>query len=251
MKRISLGTIGPIALALAFSGAAYAADVGNMSGTLNAGYAVGLGDSSSDIYGASGTLQIPVNVGWTDQSGFEVIGGYRRPDVGGVDFWNIGGALYAGNNMGRVAADITYHSVAGASFNAYGAGGEWFATPNVNLAVRGGGLSGDQFDGGYVGAQGAWYACPDFALSVGVDYWSAAYNMTSEIFQAEWLPSETLPVSVYTGFQHLNVAGGDANTFFVGVKLYVNGDGAATLLDRQRNGTNGYIVQSPMFLDQY
>ncbi|HEY0283719.1 MAG TPA: hypothetical protein VGC27_13985 [Rhizomicrobium sp.] len=244
-------SIAPIALAIAFAGAAYAGGADLPSGTLSAGYAYGLNDGTSNIYGANGTLQIPVDLDWAAKTGFEAVGGYHRPDSGGMDFWYLGGALYAGGEPGRVAANYTYHNMAGQGIHAYGAGAEWFVAPNATLAVRGGGLSRDHIDGGYVGAQGTWYLIPDFALSAGVDHLSVGYHETGETIQAEWLPSQTTPISIYAGYQHLDYSVASADLIFAGVKLYLNGDGAATLADRQRQGTNGYIVQSPKDLDQY
>ena len=251
MKRILLGTIAPIAIAMIFTGAAYAENASGPSATASAGYAFGLNRHLSNIYGSNATVQIPFDASWAKQFGFEALGGYHRPDSGQMDFWYLGGALYAGDDAGRVAANYTYHNIAGVGVHLYGAGGEWFVAPNLNLAVHGGGVTWDHGhgDGGYVGAQGTWYVGPDFALSGNFDYWSAAYNQSSETVQAEWLPSEYTPVSVYTGYQHINQTG--SSFIFAGVKLYLNDGGAAALVDRQRNDTNGYIIESPKYLDQF
>jgi hypothetical protein len=250
MKKVLLGTIGPVALAIALSGAAYAGDVGDVSGTLTGGYAGGLNHGDNGLWGTTGTLQIPFNsVSWTDKMGFEVLGGYHKPDTGSGDFWTLGGAVYAGGDGGRVAGNYIYHGVTGGHISTYGGGGEWFATPAVTLAVRAGAATSTGSGGGYVGTQLEWYVQPNFALSAGIDYWSAGANITSGTFIAEWMPDDTLPVSIFAGYYHVNAGSGDS-AIFGGIKLYLNEGASVTLVDRQRKGGNGYITQSPLYWDE-
>ena len=60
-------------------------------------------------------------------------------------------------------------------------------------------------------------------------------------------------MSVYGGYQHVDAGflGGNEDIFFVGAKLYLNGSGGGTLVDRQRNGSLGYIGKSTLFWNQY
>jgi len=249
MKKILLGTIAPIAFAMALCGAASAGDVGGISGTLSGSYATG----TNVFYDANGAVTIPFNGNsWVDGSGLEALGGYTSGSGGsGGNAWYFGAALYTGGAAGRVAGNFVYHDFNGTSLNSYGVGGEWFATPSVTLAIRGGGANESSTGGGYFGTQGTWYACPNFAVSAGVDYWSAGANITSETVRAEWAPSDTVPFALYAGYQNLFANGKRGGELFLGVKLFTNGSGATTLVDRERTGTNGYISESPVYFTQY
>ena len=259
MRKILLGTVA--IAAIAFPGAAAAGTgLSSVSGTLSADYGVVLNNGSDNAYGFDGTVQVPFGgYGAADQIGLEALGGYHAFTSDGY-FWNIGASLYAGGTGGRVAASYLYHTIGsdfqtqygigGLNFHTFGGGGEWFVTPKVTLAMRGGAVSFEGTGGGYVGFQGTWYVKPDLAFSADVNYWTAAFNATSEDFQVEWMPSESVPVSGYVSFEHVNSLGMSVNAVYLGVKFYLHGDGATTLVDHQRKDTNGYITQSPVFLEK-
>jgi len=124
-------------------------------------------------------------------------------------------------------------------------GGDWGIEPDGTYHNT----SGSGSSGGYVGGQGSWYVTPDIALSGDVDYIDVAGNATSETIKAEWLFASSLPLSLYGGYQHVDSVG-SANVWFIGLKFY-GGDGGATLVDHQREGSLGYIGESPFFIDQY
>jgi len=93
------------------------------------------------------------------------------------------------------------------------------------------------------------------ALSGSVDYTGQfGGHATSETIKGEWLFSQSLPVALYGGYEHSDLnssgfgysAGGAGDLVFIGLKLYMNGDGSGTLVDRQRNGSLGYIAQAPV-----
>lgn len=239
---------GAVASLIYFTPATANAEVPAFSGTLSTGYGFALNDGQDDLYGFNGSAQAPFG---DSQWGAEVLGGYHRPENGGADIWNVGGSLYTARDWGRLAANFTYHSVAGAEIKTTGAGGEWFAAPDLTLAARSGGVFWTGNDGGFVGVQASWYATPDFVVSGAVDYWSAGVNGTTETFKVEWLPWETLPVSLYTGFQHWNQPGVSDSTIFVGVRFHLSGSGAQTLVERQRKDMNGFITTSPLYDAQY
>ena len=213
----------------------------DFSGVLSGAYAHD--DSGEDIWGGKAALTIPLGGDW----GIEADGSYHN--ASSTDFWSIGGSPFFRFEAGRIAATAIYHDVDGAHLTNYGAGGEWYAAPNFTLAVRGGGTSGSGSSGGYVGGQGSWYVTPDIALSGDVDYIDVAGNATSETIKAEWLFASSLPLSLYGGYQHVDSVG-SANVWFIGLKFY-GGDGGATLVDHQREGSLGYIGESPFFIDQY
>ena len=217
------------------------AHAGDFSGVLSGAYAHD--DTGDDIWGGKGALTIPLGGDW----GIEADGSYHN--ASSADFWSIGGSPFLRLDMGRIAASAIYHDMDGAHFTNYGVGGEWYATPNLTLAIRGGGTSGSGSSGGYIGGQAAWYVMPNLALSGSVDYIDVAGNATSETIKAEWMFSNSLPISLYGGYQHVDSVG-NANVWFIGLKFY-GGDGGATLVDHQRGGSLGYIGESPFFIDQY
>jgi hypothetical protein len=259
MKKILLGTVAVVAIA--FPGAAAAATgLSNVSGTISGDYGVVLNNGSDNAYGFDATIQVPFgSVGIAEDTGMEALGGYHAFESDG-NFSNVGAALYAGGTGGRVAASYLYHTVGsnfqsqyglgGLNFHTFGAGGEWFVSPKITLSARGGAVSFEGSGGGYAGFQGTWYVIPDLALSADVNYWTAGFNATSENLQVEWMPSTTVPASGFVSFEHINTLGLSVNAVYIGVKFYLHGDGPATLVDRQRKESNGYIVQSPLFLEK-
>ena len=127
----------------------------------------------------------------------------------------------------------------------YGGFGEWF--PGIfTLGAKVGGFTGSDGAGGlYLGGETAAYPLPNLALSATVDY--ADFNASGGFHdvdvspQVEWLFSEEIPVSVYAGYTYVAISNlPSGNIFFVGLRLYTNGNGATTLMDRQRTGTVGW-----------
>jgi hypothetical protein len=235
------------ACAIAFSALATTAANASVAGTLSGSYAnVNGGGASADVWGVKGALTGMFSGSW----GVEANGSYHNQSGGGGDDWAIGGNLFWAGSDVKVAGQVMYHDLGAANFTNFGAGVTWFAGPSVNLSVRGGGYSGTGTSGAYVGGDIDWYVMDNLSLSGRVDYIDIGTGITTEAIQAEWLFSETTPVSLYGGYQHLDVAGGNANVWFIGIKLYANA-GGGTLRDRQRNGTLGYIGDSPLFIDQY
>jgi hypothetical protein len=248
MKKVLLASAGALALCAAFASAASA----QVSGTVAGNYANVTNSGGGDIWGVDGSLAGMFGSNW----GAEAAGGYHDESGGGGSIWNIGGSVFWQGMKGRIAATYQYHDITGANFSSYGVGGEFYAAPNFTVAAHGGGESGSGTSGGYAGAMLQWYAMPNLSIDGSVDYLQvgSGADITSETIKAEWLISNNTPVSIYGGYQHVDLGAGpgsDANVVFVGVKLYMNGSGGSSLVDRQRNGAPGYITQSPLFLDQY
>jgi hypothetical protein len=261
MKTILLASAGALALCVSLSTSAMAQYAGTVSGS----YAGDTNDNGADLWNVNGSLTGLFDPNW----GAEVTGGYHSLSQDGIaenlDVWNVGGSLFWNNVQGRLAATVNYYdtSIAHLDLNAtsYGIGGEYYAAPNFTVAVKGGGetvdvsgfgSSGDD-SGGYVGGMLQWYAMPNLSLSGSVDYADlAGSHVTSETIKAEWLFSETMPVSIYGGYEHADLGSGgfglsgDGDLFFVGVKLYMNGANGGTLVDRQRSGSLGYIAETPI-----
>src|ERR1700743_1703684 len=231
MKRLIAGAYCAAILCLAASPAAATSFAGNLSGSY-ANFSNGGGDAWSVDGAAAATL----DGGW----GGEATAGYHHLSVGGwADLGNVGGSLFWGDADVRIAANVNYLDLSLFHLTTYGAGGEWYALPELTVSARGGGASG-QFgiDGGYVGGDVKWYPMPDLSLNAGVDYinLSGFDHVTSEDIRAEWLVSETTPISVYGGYGHAESSGGSQDIFFIGIKIYTNDDGAKSLVERQRGG---------------
>jgi hypothetical protein len=256
MKKILLASVGALALCAALPSAASA----GVSGTLSGSWADDTNGGGGNIWNVDGSLTGMFGSNW----GAEVDGGYHNVDNAGADIWNIGGSLFWAGMQGRLAASVNYDdiSISGGDvhFTSYGVGGEWYAGPSFTVAVKGGGTTVDvtgfsgNTSGGYAGGMLQGYLMPNLSLSGSVDYMGiSGGHITSETARVEWLFSQTTPVSVYGGYQHVDAGflGGNEDIFFVGAKLYLNGSGGGTLVDRQRNGSLGYISKSTLFWNQY
>lgn len=195
-----------------------------------------------DVWNVDGALSDTFSSSW----GGELDGGYHNS--GGSSGGNFGGALFWYDPSFRVAASGNYLSLGSATISNYGVGGEWFASPQWTLAVRGGGISaGSTTSGGYGGGDVKFYATPNIALSAGVDYIDfSGIGITAENVRAEWLVSQTTPVSIFGGYTHLDIGSGPTqDAFVVGIKIYTNDPAGSALVDRQRGGNLGYIDGMP------
>jgi hypothetical protein len=258
MKKILLASVGALALCAAFTTTASA----GVSGTLGGSYA---NDSSNtpnlDMWNIDGSLT------WSSPTwGAEVAGGYHSISPGSLDIWNVGGSVFWNwPSVGRLAGTVNYDDFGSSAikFTSYGAGLDWFAGPNFTVDVKGGGTnidlgcSGCSANGGYVGGMLKYYALGgNLALSGSVDYFSVTgANETDETLRVEYLWKPSFPMSIYGGYQHqdgnLLFGGTSQDIFFVGLKFYFNGGTAASLEDRQRNGSLGYISKNTLFWNQY
>ena len=234
MRNIILASA--CAAALLVSGAASA----QVTGTLGGGYTRVTDGGGADIYGLQGSLATVIGSGWS----FEGNGSYYNANPGGVNLWGFGGNLFTGTGFGRIAAGATHAGVAAGHGTTYGAGADWFFSDAITLSVKGGGhYATGGSDGGFVGLQGTYYLMPNLAISANAEYIPASFtDINSQKIKAEWKFSDTLPLSVYGGYQRYETGGTDVNAIFAGVKFYL--DGAPTLVASHRTGSLGYIGQS-------
>jgi len=259
MKKALLASVGALALCAALSTTASA----NVTGTLSGSYADDTNGGGSNLWNVDGSLTGMFGGNW----GGEVAGGYHNISNASVDIWNIGGSVFWAGMQGRLAATVNYDdiSVTGGDvhFTSYGVGGEWYAGPSFTVGLKGGGTSIDisgfsgNATGGYAGGMLQGYVMPNLSLSGSVDYMGiSGGHITSETARVEWLISQSTPVSVYGGYQHVDSSAflfgtASQDIFFVGAKLYLNGPGGGTLVDRQRNGSLGWVSKSTLFWNQY
>jgi hypothetical protein len=112
--------------------------------------------------------------------------------------------------------------------------------PELTLGLDGGGIGGT-LSGGYVAGTVKYYFMPDLALDGFIHYntFSSA-KFTDYGAHVEWMPFDTMPVSVGAKYDHLQVSGSigsfNTDTWMATVKLYLNDSPATTLEDRQRTG---------------
>jgi hypothetical protein len=232
------------------SAPAFADDL-DFAGTLSGQYShVGFSDDflpDANTWGVNGSAKI--GLGDTGLNA-ELDAGHSHLSISGfhANDWNVGGSLFYKNDMGRVGATVNYNSVdlqiLDTHTTNYGGFGEYFAGDQFTFSLKAGGFSGD-LNGLYVGGGVTGYVFPDFAVSASVNFtnFNHAFQETDLGLQGEYLISEEIPVSAFAGYTYsdLSNGGGNANTFFVGVRLYTNTSSAATLVDRQRNGTVGSL----------
>lgn len=258
--RILLGAVSALALAtMAMS----SADAQVFNGTLEGDYSsIDLSghNGSANVWGGGGSAETALGgLGLNAQldAGYHDISVVHH-DVG--DF-TIGGDLFWQGDRGRLGASVDYQNLSCCSqtidLTNYGAFAELYVMPELTVGVKGGAFSGSfGIDGSYVGGEAEGYVMPDLAISGLLDYTSYDHGFSEVDYtaQGEWLVSEQTPVSVTLGYTRSNFShgGGSANTFMVGLKLYLDGNGAQTLVDRQRSAneswgskfsTNGVALQ--------
>jgi hypothetical protein len=256
MSRFSLLAAGASAAAmgLVISAPALADAPVGFAGTLGGSYTDrnfgGDAHGSANLWAAEGQAAFGLGMFGVRDLGAEIDGGYHnlsRNGGGGIDqIWNVGGHLFwAPGTQGRLGATVQYDSFSGhRHLTQYGGFAEYYLNEMITLGLNGGGWSGRRGtfgrgdDGGYVAGGVTGYAMPDLALTGQVSYFSGSgAHLTNYTAQAEYLVSETMPVSVFGGYTYTDVPGprNHLNQWLIGVKFYTNGNGT-TLVDKHRNG---------------
>lgn len=249
-RSLLVGSISAAVVAAASLGAAQAGDLSDFHGTLSGNYAnlnISHGGGSADLYGVSGAGTIPLNL-----SGAHVEGalGYHHMTTSGAnaDVYNVGGSLYWMPGAGRLGVTVGYHDTnqsGSSSVTNYGGFAEWFANDFVTVGAKGGGFSGSaSTDGYYIGGRATGYATRNIALNASIDY-AHINHLTDETdysLSGEWLVSETTPISIYGGYTYTDLSNTSVHvdTWMIGLRIYTDGNGATTLVDRQRSGTLGW-----------
>ncbi len=229
----------------------FGAPFGLSSGTFGFDYAHFSPSSGSDgnQYGLSGSGLFALG----DNFGLNLDAGYHNVSSSGPNLsnWTASGALVWQGADWRLGPNFGFQSNSKGSFSSntynYGAYADYFVSPAITLSGKGGGFSSNPGSGGYyLGGALKGYVNPDFAIDGAIDYTRfTSFGGSSETdftIRSEWLVSESTPVSVFGGYTYSGFSPGSFNvsTVFVGIKLYTNGNGATTLVDRQRTGTLGW-----------
>jgi hypothetical protein len=163
--------------------------------------------------------------------------------------WNTGGSVYwkCTDFRGGAIVNHTKFDLAGLSAHTtnYGAFGEYYANDRFTFGVNAGGFGGD-VRGVYVGGGATGYVFPDFAVSgtIGYTRFNGIGEETDLGLRGEYLLSEETPIAAFAGYTHSDLPGGvgHINMIVMGLRLYTNSDGFATLVDRQRFGTVGALA---------
>lgn len=253
--RILLGAVSALALAtMATSSANAQVFNGTVEGDYSSIEPSGHG-GSIDAWGGGGSVETALgSLGLNAQldAGYHDISAFHHD----ISDYNVGGDLFWQGDRGRLGATVNYQNFncCGITVDAtnYGAFAELYVMPELTVGVKGGAFSGNigiggvnvGLNGAYVGGQAEGYIMPDLALTGMIDYTSYSHGISEDDYtaQAEWLVSEQTPVSVTFGYTRSNFSGtgGNANTFMVGLKLYLDGNGAQTLVDRQRSANESW-----------
>jgi hypothetical protein len=230
---------------LALASPAFAA---GLSGTLSADY---LNFDFKDLginvnaWGGAGELQGAVGSDMHVQGDIT----YHRLSGNGVSFDDsvLNGAYYWSFDAGRAGADLGYQTLkvdhAIAHEVIYGVFGEYWADDMFTLGLKGGGIS-DTNGGGsayYIGGEAKAYVMPDLALA-GTIGRTGAQGETDYSASAEWLVSETTPISISGSYTYADIGsgGGKANVWGAKVTYYFGDSSANTLADHQRSGNLGW-----------
>jgi hypothetical protein len=217
------------------------------------------GGSANSFGGEAGGI-MPFGGGFSGQ----IVGAYHSLDLshggGTLNNYNVGGDVAWSNDTGRIGVNVAYtgDNIRGANLDVtnYGVFGEYYAGDQFSLGLRGGGATvsassggfGGVFgrgstNGGYVGGEVVAYATPDFDVQGHVNYIGVSRgDQTTVGAQAEYLLSQSLPLSGWVGYDYATLSGSgfreNSNTFSIGLRYYFGGNGS--LVQRQRSGVDGW-----------
>jgi hypothetical protein len=181
------------------------------------------------------------------------------------DLLSYGGDIYWRDYAGSfgVNANFSTASNAGAlnvnagpyNVQSYGLFGQWFATPDLTLELKGGRFE-HEYEGTYGDGGLVLYPYHDMALSVTVDY-AGAHNVHEEVRDAvltlEYLPVHDIPVSLYVGYDfslESQLPHQQVSVLLVGIKAYIGGGGRNdSLVEYQRNGATNWDAASPVLFE--
>jgi len=192
--------------------------------------------------------------------------------------WNLGGSLFWAGPASRSGININYNTMTdyGSATNG-GVFTEWYFG-NITAGAKAGWLWGGGTAaagrGNYLGANVGGYIMPNLALTGAVSWADLVTSATQGSYcygptcgrrdlthtdfsiEAEFLVSETFPVSIYGGYTYTDASlsdnannpylidgdGWSINTFYIGLRYYT---GAGSLIERHRNGNLRSINRGP------
>jgi opacity protein-like surface antigen len=229
----------------------------------------GFDGDGSNSFGAGAAIAFPID----EIAGFnwELNGSYFSTsfDPGSSIDWNLGGSIFWAGPGSRFGVNVNYNTITDyGSLTNGGVFTEWYFG-NFTAQAKGGWLWGGGTPAGgrgnYLGAGLVGYFVPNFAVSADVTWADLVTSATQGTFcygptcgrrdlthtdfgiEGEFLVSETFPVSIYAGYQYTKLSLSEnasnpflfdddfnTNTFYVGLRFYMGGQG--TLIEHHRNG---------------
>ena len=170
----------------------------------------------SGVKNGGGAWSADSDLFWRDNKGtFGVTAGYVRADT-----------------------DVALNLPAGVNFETYGFFGEYYVLRNLTLQMKGSATTGGTRTGSYGGDGGLiFYDYPDLAFhaSAGITAFAGGDDLFDVDSYLEYLPFESVPVSVYAGYDWTNISRtGYASTVFAGLRIHIGG--GTTLADDDRTG---------------
>lgn len=238
----------------------------------------GSGSDSSNSFSAGLAIAFPVdeiaNLNW------QLDGNYASTsyDPGSSITWNLGGSLFLAYPVSRWGININYNTLTDyGSLTNGGVFGEYYLG-NFTLQAKGGWLWGGgtaaSGRGNYLGAGAVGYFMPNLAISASVSWADLVTSATqgwpcygptcgrrdlmhTDIgIEGEFLVSETLPISIYGGYMYTDASISEnvsnpflfdddwsTNTFYIGLRYYLGGQG--TLIEQHRNGNLHKFLRGP------
>jgi len=183
----------------------------------------------------------------------------------GLNNWTAGASLAWRVDNLRLGPSFGFqsNSIEDYSADTYNYGGylDYYLTHNLTVSGKGGGFSTSSSDSGfsssstgfYYGGQLQGFVTPNFSISGAVDFthfnqYGGSSETDYEAFleylfwgdeDEDFYGSWWLPTSIYAGYTYSDFSQNDfhVSTFTIGLNFYTNGNGANTLVDRQRSGT--------------
>jgi hypothetical protein len=226
-----------------FVGAAIAALM--TAGAAHAQGHVGLSYQNTDFGSGSDLSTITVDGAALLGSNFQVNGAYSSIEDGDGDAFSIDGFLFSRNDTSAFGAYLGYQSLdLGGSSNAdsWGIGGfgqlytgntTWSGQLGYNdtegdiSVIHVDGEARHFFSDNFSAQLNLGYGDVDVSGGSGTDFWSGGIG-------AEWQFTGA-PISIYGGWQHIDLDGGDADTIGAGVRWNFGG---GTLLEQNRSGAS-------------
>lgn len=163
--------------------------------------------------------------------------------------WSAGGSAFFRDNKGTIGVSGSYSAVddvaeplfhGKTSVESFGLFGEYYPFRSLTLQAKVGGTAGAVGEASAYGGVGlTWYDSPDLAFHIegNLTSYTRAATWTNANASIEYMPFQSVPVSLYAGYDYMNMSGLGytyASTFFSGLKLHF-GEGRV-LSDYDRTG---------------
>ncbi len=172
---------------------------------------------------------------------------YADPTNGTSHLWSGGADAFWRDGKGTIGLSASYFRVDQPAFpffriaraiESYGFFGEYYASSDLTVQIKGGGTTGATGAASLYGGGGlTYYDSPDLAFHTEMNFnaYTSGRDWTSIDSNVEYLPFGSFPLSLYAGYDWTNFsAAGYASTFFAGVKLRFGAD--RTLVGYHRSG---------------